>query len=793
MTIPRLRALSVVSLPATLLLACGVDVAPSAEAVDPTAPAIPVGPPHGEIAVAGESANGSPRGVADSLGCETPDKQERLRRVEAAGVKDLTLRWPGPIPYYLETSGDAALVPLEVTNFHIAVANIEMRTPIRFLELSTADYNALPGSADVIHVINEPTWCHGNSDVGHQGGTQTLRLGSGCANASQGGMNVGVITHELGHAVGLHHEQQRPDRDMFVTVCAGNSSSGSQYSIQNGVDLLTPYDFHSIMHYGQNGFLASSPDPTQCAGHVMVLANPQTNTFPYAPAACTSCPTAGVNGCEVDCHHIGEGAYLTAEDINGLTLMYGTPLGLPENNGLYGAALAVADFDQDGYDDVMAGAPGANLTGGAVFAYKGTLRGIAPWKVLSNKPVQGDDFGQTLAVGDFNGDGYPDLAVGAPRRALAGGAALSGTVTLYYGGAFVGARRTPDCGSNSICQGGGFPGITARFALSPQDASGVANEDGDLFGSALAVADFDGDGFQDLAVGAPGKAGGAGRVFVYSGKALEVSSFPAVMLGAFAKGGFGSFGSALAAGDFNGDKVPDLAVGAPAKGQEHVTVFQAASVTNFLERVSITPPPGVLPGDGFGSTLLAARLTGKTRPAFLVVSAPQVRLGSGEVDIDAFTPFFAPTLVQRQVAGTYRGGYGSALATLDLDSDGFDDLVVGAPAFAQPQEGIVELLRSTGGHVTHWDQILAPAGASPAHFGGSFAVGQVRGDPVVVLSPPSGIVYDPARLLIGAPITQGTYPFVLPDAGQFHEFVVKPGTILEREGGGEEMQSPFAL
>ncbi len=726
-------------------------------------------------AVARQPTKQAPSNMAHDLRCDT------TFHTAAAGISDLSYRWPGAIvPYYLETSGGGALVAQEVTNFHQAVAEIEMRVPVRFKEYSTAEFQALPGSADVLYVWNDPNANSGQSKVGHLGGTQDLRLGS----AGNGGMGVRVILHELGHTLGLRHETQRADRGNFLNVCGGNSSDSSQYAIRTDVDFLAPYDLHSIMHYFQDEFLGASPDPTQCGGHTMVLLNPSANTFPFMPNACTVCPTTSPT-CNLDCHNIGWGTDYSAEDINTLTLMYGRPLQFAQSGELYATALAVADLDKDGYDDVIVGVPGANGGQGEVFAYKGTLRGISPWKILLNKPAPGDDFGRALAVGDFNHDGFSDVAVGAPKRAL-DGQPRSGTVTVYYGGSFHGARFTPDCATNPTCQGGGFPDITARFGLSPKDAAGVANQDGDLFGSALAVADFDGDGFDDLAVGAPGKSGNQGRVFVYSGKAIETSTTPAVMLGGAAKGAFGNFGSALATGDLNGDKVPDLAVGAPGAGPGHVSVFQAVSITNFLERVVVNAPATVQTGERFGAALVTARLAGPTRPAELAVGAPLVRLGAGQVDIFNFSGTFFSNFIQQQDAGTFRGGYGSALATLDLDSDGTDDLAVGAPNFSSPQEGIVELLKGSAGHVTHWNQILSPNGPIQANFGASFAVGRVGGDGIGI---PPNVVTEPARLLVGAPATPF---FTSPGAGRFYGYIVKTGTILQRQNVGAEMMSPFA-
>ena len=98
----------------------------------------------------------------------------------------------------------------------------------------------------------------------------------------------------------------------------------------------------------------------------------------------------------------------------------------------------------------------------------------------------GDEFGATLAHGDFNGDGYDDLAIGAPGEKL-GGKNNSGSVNVLYGSA---------------------SGLTAiGDQLWTQDSNSVADSSqaGDRFSDSLAVGDFNGDGFADLAIGAPGE------------------------------------------------------------------------------------------------------------------------------------------------------------------------------------------------------------------------------------------------------------------------------------------------
>ena len=148
----------------------------------------------------------------------------------------------------------------------------------------------------------------------------------------------------------------------------------------------------------------------------------------------------------------------------------------------FGEAVAVGDFNGDGYVDVAAGVPGERTLGiamGAVHVIYAHANGgikIPPSDILisiSSPGVPGtmaedDEFGAALATGDFNGDGKDDLAVGIPQRDFAG-IADSGEVRVFYG------------------QAGGLDTTTSVFFRQGHVGTGTTIGKDEYFGRALAT------------------------------------------------------------------------------------------------------------------------------------------------------------------------------------------------------------------------------------------------------------------------------------------------------------------
>lgn len=148
-------------------------------------------------------------------------------------------RWPNcTIPYTI----DPALPnQSRVTD---AIAHWQSRTRYRFVARATeTDYVTFRPSSGC------------SSSVGRQGGQQFVNLGSGCT--------TGNAIHEIGHVVGLWHEQSREDRDAFVTINWAKIISGYEHNFNQHItdgDDVGPYDYGSIMHYPRDAFSVDGSD-----------------------------------------------------------------------------------------------------------------------------------------------------------------------------------------------------------------------------------------------------------------------------------------------------------------------------------------------------------------------------------------------------------------------------------------------------------------------------------------------------------------------------------------------------
>ncbi len=268
--------------------------------------------------------------------------------------------------------------------------------------------------------------------------------------------------------------------------------------------------------------------------------------------------------------------------------------------GFLGCAVGPAgDYDGDGYPEFLVGARGDDKKGsnaGAVRVYSGKTGTLF---VLALGDSAGDAFGSSIGVlGDADGDGVDDIVVGMPGSdalVIDGGgfrvfSGRTATVIFDYYGDVLGERLGSAVSSVGDIDGDGLDDI---LASSSQSSVGVVHAissgtqqrylelrgdpSGDGFGSSLAlIGDVNGDGRDDLAVGAPlaNTSVPGGAVFLFSG--LDGSEFRFVA-GDTAGDMFGK--SVAPAGDVDGDGHADFAVGIPYRDRvDGVTLTDAGEV-----------------------------------------------------------------------------------------------------------------------------------------------------------------------------------------------------------------------
>jgi len=320
------------------------------------------------------------------------------------------------------------------------------------------------------------------------------------------------------------------------------------------------------------------------------------------------------------------------------------------NNFGYSVATA-GDVNGDGYADVVIGADRYKQFTGRTYVYLGNASGLSATPIFT---ATGEDvnnhFGYSVdTAGDVNGDGYDDIIVGAYHYKE-----FTGRVYVYAGNA---------------------NGLSATPVLT------ITGEGPNTyFGRSVAAAgDVNGDGYDDVIVGAQACDNWTGRVYVYAGSPSGVGATPIFTAGG--EGPSNSFGRSVgSAGDVNGDGYSDVVVGAHGYGDFQGRIYVYTGSADGLGAVPTFTATGEKVNAHFGYSAGTAGDVNRDGYDDLIVGANRQSKNTGWIYVfPGSSNGLSATPIFTAAGEGEHSHFGYSVSTAgDVNGDGYDDVVVGA-------------------------------------------------------------------------------------------------------------------
>jgi hypothetical protein len=391
------------------------------------------------------------------------------------------------------------------------------------------------------------------------------------------------------------------------------------------------------------------------------------------------------------------------------------------DNEYFGASVACAgDINGDGYADIVIGVPGyvtGSYSGGRVYFYNGSSGGLgstANW--TQNSSQSGANMGACVSsAGDVNGDGYSDLLIASPN--YDNGQTDEGRVFLYYGK------------PGNLSSVNGYGNVVSE------------SQEYSDFAIVSTAGDVNGDGYSDIIVGAPSYDNGQtneGKAYVYHGAAGGLSITPSWT--AESNQALAYFGRAVSSGgDVNGDGYADVIVGAlnydngqtdegrvylyngSSSGVSSTASWTAESNQAYSEYTKSISSAGDVNGDGYSDIIVGAPVydNGQTNEGKVFVYYGSSSGPSGSADW---------SMEYNQANASFGNSVSNAG---DVNGDGYSDVIVGAPSYAngQSQEGGAFVYYGSSMGLSNTADWTAESNWGSSMFGFSVSTaGDVNGD-----------------------------------------------------------------
>jgi FG-GAP repeat len=432
---------------------------------------------------------------------------------------------------------------------------------------------------------------------------------------------------------------------------------------------------------------------------------------------------------------------------------YGKPYGLDNINldvdatlekdqasAWYGCSVASAgDVNGDGFGDIIVGAQLYDNTitnEGAAFVYLGSATGpasIPAWSIYGGQNTATLGF-SVNGAGDVNGDGYSDVIIGAYQFDQ-GGLTDNGKVEVYFGSSTglatspawtkYGTVNNEQLGYSVACAGDINLDSYSDIAIgSKQYTNGETNEgrvsvyyggqpatmfvgswfyesntaNANLGASVCSAGDVNGDGFNDLLVGAPNY-GANGRAMIFYGAQLGLAATPDWTKDG--TGASGQFGFSIACtGDINGDAYSDIIIGSPYFTQTSTNRGKAEVFNGGPSGTSATASWTVLGGGAnfnFGYSVASAGDVNTDGYSDIIVSMPgdaKGRVNSYHGSRAGLSTTNAWTTTGGASTGAANAQFGYSISNAgDINGDGFSDVITGSPLYTKGQtnEGVTRV------------------------------------------------------------------------------------------------------